>query len=267
MNKENETALERRLKRGLERLGLDADAETPYLLNLLGVKVEGIEFTKEHSEIAGVRTRDLLARLVEERCRVSPVVLYIEDLHWMDAASEALLARLVGGGGERPLLAVFTYRPGYAPPWGGQPNVTALALKPLSGNATGELLRARLGTDDLPAELARLVTEKAEGNPLFAEEIINYLSERGEIAKDAAANMALPVALENLLMARVDRLAEAPKNWLQVASVIGRGFDADIVGEVTGGDTQKIVAELERMELILGGGRDDGYRKSGAAPA
>ncbi len=57
----------------------------------------------------------------------------------------------------------------------------------MSANATGELLRARLGTDDVSAELARLVTEKAEGNPLFAEEIVNYLSERGEITEGAVA--------------------------------------------------------------------------------
>jgi tetratricopeptide (TPR) repeat protein len=71
--------------------------------------------------------------------------------------------------------------------------------------------------------------------------------------------MALPVSLENLLMARVDRLGESPKNWLQVASVIGRSFDADIVGEVAGGDTPKTVAELERMELIHEGERGEGY--------
>jgi predicted ATPase len=163
--KESETALERRLKRGLERLGLDADAEAPYFLNLLGVKVEGVEFTKEHSEIAGVRTRDLLARLLVERCRIAPVVLYIEDLHWMDAASETLLERLVNDAGERRLLIIFTYRPGYTPPWDGQANVTTLALKPLSAGATDELLRARLGTDDLPAELARLVAENPKAIP------------------------------------------------------------------------------------------------------
>jgi class 3 adenylate cyclase/tetratricopeptide (TPR) repeat protein len=258
-DKENESALERRLKRGLERLGLDADTDAPYLLNLLGVKVAGTEFTKEHSEIAGVRTRDLLARLVEERCRVSPVILYIEDLHWMDAASESLLARLIGETGDLPLLIICTYRPGYMPPWNGQPNVTALALKPLSTNATAELLQTRLGTDNLSTELMRLVTEKAEGNPLFAEEIANYLSERGDIKASTVANMALPVSLENLLMARVDRLDEGAKNWLQVASVLGRGFDIEVVGEIAGGDTQQIADELERLELIHTDQHVDGY--------
>ena len=257
--KENETALERRLKRGLERLGLDADAEAPYLSNLLGVKVEGAEFTKEHSEIAGLRTRELLARLLEERCRISPVVLHIEDLHWVDTASETLLAHLMQGAGDLPLLAIFTYRSGYTPPWDGETNVTALTLGPLSANATEELLRARLGTQDLSAELARLVTEKAEGNPLFAEEIVNYLSERGDIGDLAGAEVGLPVSLENLLMARVDRLDEGTKNWLQAASVIGRDFDAEIVGEVAGGDTGAIVEELKRMELVRGGERGGEY--------
>ncbi len=256
---ENDVALERRLKRGLERLGLDADAGAPYLLNLLGVKVAGTEFTKEHSEIAGVRTRELLARLVEERCRISPVILYIEDLHWMDAASETLLARLVGDASNLPLLIICTHRPGYTPPWNLQPNVTTLALKPLSAHATAELLRARLGTDNLSTELTRLVTEKAEGNPLFAEEIANYLSERGDINESAAPNTALPVSLENLLMARVDRLNESSKSWLQVASVIGRDFDVEVVGEVAGGDTQKIVDELERLELIHADRHVDGH--------
>ena len=125
----------------------------------------------------------------------------------------------------------------------------------MSANATGELLRARLGTDDVSAELARLVTEKAEGNPLFAEEIVNYLSERGEITEGAAANMALPVSLENLLMARVDRLDDAPKNWLQVASVVGRGFDGQTVGAVAGGEAEAIIPELERLKMVHEGER------------
>ena len=69
--------------------------------------------------------------------------------------------------------------------------------------------------------------------------------------------MALPVSLENLLMARVDRLEDAPKNWLQVASVIGRGFDGETVGAVAGGDSKAIIAELERMELIHSGERGE----------
>ena len=95
--------------------------------------MEGAEFTKEHSEIAGLRTRDLLVRLLEERCLISPVVLYIEDLHWMDTASEALLARLVSDAGERRLLTIFTYRPGYTPPWEGQSKCHGIGVQTFVG--------------------------------------------------------------------------------------------------------------------------------------
>jgi class 3 adenylate cyclase/tetratricopeptide (TPR) repeat protein len=261
--KEGEGALERRLKRGLERLGLNAEDEAPYLLNLLGVKVKGAAFTKENSEItkenseiAGLRTRELLARLVEERCNVSPVVLHVEDIHWIDAASEALLLRLMEDSRDLPLLAVFTYRSAYTPPWEGSPGSAKIALKPLSANMTEELLRARLGSDDVPAELTRLVAEKAEGNPLFTEEIINYLSERGELGADRAREIGLPVSLENLLMARVDRLGKEAKAWLQVAAVIGRHFDTQTVTEVAGGKGTTTIEELQRMELIRSGARD-----------
>jgi tetratricopeptide (TPR) repeat protein len=245
-------AVERRLKRGLEVLGLDPEAEVPYLLNLLGHAVSGDQFSREHAEVAGIRTRDLLQRLVTERCRMAPAVLHVDDLHWIDQASEALLARLVEDSGDLPLLLVFTYRPEYQPPWSAATMVTTLDLAPLSQGATEELLRHRLGVDDLPQTLARLVTEKAEGNPLFAEEIVNYLAERGSLDGNGDGAVGLPVSLENLLMARVDRLAEEPRTLLQAASVIGRQFALEVAGEVAGldGRTAASAAELQRLELV-----------------
>jgi class 3 adenylate cyclase/tetratricopeptide (TPR) repeat protein len=249
---ESGEAVERRLRRGLEVLGLDPDAEVPYLLNLLGHAVSGDQFSREHAEVAGIRTRDLLQRLVSERCRMAPAVLHVDDLHWVDQASEALLARLVEDSGDLPLLLVFTYRPEYRPPWIEAAAVTTLDLAPLSESATEELLRHRLGVDDLPQTLARLVTEKAEGNPLFAEEIVNYLAERDSLDGSGDGAVGLPVSLENLLMARVDRLADEPRTLLQAASVIGRRFALEVAGEVTGlnGRTAACGAELERLELV-----------------
>ncbi len=253
-----EAAIERRLRRGLEVLGLDADAGVPYLLNLLGLAVTGSEFSKEHAEIAGIRTRDLLYSLLMERAKVTPVILYIDDLHWLDSASESLLVRILKGAKSLPLLFLFTYRPEYTPPWTDVKALTTLELSPLSDNSTVELLCHRLGVDDLPEELTRLVTKKAEGNPLFAEEIINFLAERGEIEssenRDPAAqpDLSLPVSLENLLMARVDRLDVEPKRLLQAASVIGRNFNFEVAGEVAGldGNAAACVAELQRSELV-----------------
>jgi tetratricopeptide (TPR) repeat protein len=126
----------------------------------------------------------------------------------------------------------------------------------LSSTVTEALLRAQMGADDVPAKLVRLITDKAEGNPLFTEEIINYLSERGDLSEERAGEIGLPVSLENLLMARVDRLGEGAKAWLQVASVIGRNFDAEVVTGVAGGNGMTIIEQLQRMELIHSGNRD-----------
>ncbi|MDP6812206.1 MAG: AAA family ATPase [Alphaproteobacteria bacterium] len=251
-------AIEHRLSRGLEMLGLDPTEGVPYLLNLLGFDVTGIEFSKEHAEIAGIRTRDLLHRLLMEYARVTPVVMHIDDLHWLDSASEALLARMIEDAGDLPLFFLFSYRPEYRPPWAGAKTAKTLELSPLSTDSTAELLRHRLGVEDLPAELTRLVTEKAEGNPLFAEEIVNFLTERGVFDegedKDVApaAMVGLPVSLENLLMARVDRLDDEPRRLLQAASVIGRSFNHEIAGEAAGldGRAASCVAQLERLELV-----------------
>ncbi|MBL6945649.1 MAG: AAA family ATPase [Rhodospirillales bacterium] len=263
---ENSSSVERKLKRGLRILGIDAEDEAPYLQNLLGHRVDGAEFTKDHAEIAGIRTRNLLERMVVQRCQISPTVLFIDDLHWMDSASEALLFRLIENATTSPLLLIFACRPEYHPPWSCETKTAALNLTSLSPNSTEELLHHRLGVEDLPRTLVELVIEKSEGNPLFAEEIANYLVEQGGVSDDGNAHnvsdVALPVSLENLLMARVDSLEEGPKRLLQVASVIGRNFAVDLAGEVAGsnGQTSTFVAELERMELIRPANDAGGYQ-------
>ena len=86
---------ERKLRAGLETLGIAPDAPLPYLLNLLGFDSEVARLRKEDSEIVGIRMRDLLCELLRERCRQSPVILFIDDLHWIDSASEEVLIRIV----------------------------------------------------------------------------------------------------------------------------------------------------------------------------
>ena len=123
-----------------------------------------------------------------------------------------------------------------------------------------ELFRERLGVTELPEALTRVVIEKSEGNPLFAEEIANYLVEAGSLHADGeevsydpdAGDTVLPVTLENLLMDRFDRLAEGPRAALEAASVIGPRFSADLVSIVTGpdGNAAGHLVELERLELI-----------------
>jgi class 3 adenylate cyclase/tetratricopeptide (TPR) repeat protein len=252
----------RRLRAGLEIVGLDADEAVPHLLNLLGLHVEGRTFRKEDSELAGQRVRDILQRLLLERSRLSPVVLFIDDLHWIDPPSEDYLCWLADVESELPILAVCAYRPHYVPPWAERSNVTEIRLEPLPRGCALDILRHRFGTEDLPAELVRLVLSKAEGNPLFVEEVANYLVEKGcvrerdgRIEFDALSDDAgLPATLQNLLMERVDRLPDQSRSILRAAAVVGRRFPVDVVRLACGLERSAVeqrMRELERQELIF----------------
>jgi predicted ATPase len=137
------------------------------------------------SVLIGLRVRELLRELLEARCKLSPVVMVIEDLHWIDNASEDLLGKIVDSKAKLRLLLVTTHRPDYTPPWRDRPAVTNLLLERLAIGDIRHLVQARLNVDALPEGLARHLKEKAEGNPLFAEEIVSYLTERGILRRDS----------------------------------------------------------------------------------
>ena len=226
-------AVATRLARGLEVLGVGGEENVQYLLNLLGFAVGGSAFSKENAEAVGVRTRDLLLQLIEERCRASQVLLVFEDLQWIDRPSEALLARLLNQG--KGLMVICSYRPPYVPPWADAANAEVIRLAPLSDANTEALLRARLRNSELPRALTQLVVDKAEGNPLFTEEIAQLLTERGAIRQgasglefDAAAARTLPASLENMLLARIAQLDDDARSLLQAAAVVGRRFSLDV---------------------------------------
>ena len=251
---------ERRLKRGLETLGIEIEDTLPYLLNLLGHDVEDGVVKAIDSEAIGVRTRNALVTLLRKRRRVSPVILFIDDLHWMDHASEEILGRVCAEDMNLPLLLICAYRPGYAAPWRPREGAVEIRLDQLSNRGIEDLLKSRLDTDAVPDDLVDLVAERAQGNPLFAEEIIGYLRDKGAIATSESGIAyqaddigALPVTLENLLMDRFDRLAPGPRRALEAAAVIGTSFSPDLLGAavddgaVIGDDLE----QLERDGLIL----------------
>ena len=150
------------------------------LLHLLGLKVPDGALTGLDGVLIGLRTRELLQQLLEARCRLSPVVMVIEDLHWIDSVSEELLGKIVESEAKLRLLlldhatARNTCRLGSTERR--SPNYIWNRFP--SGDIR-RLVRARLGVWVLSEALVRQVAEKAEGNPLFAEEIVSFLIERG----------------------------------------------------------------------------------------
>jgi predicted ATPase len=265
---EAENEIGRKLEMGLTVLGLHSLQNVGLLLHLLGLKVPDGALTGLDGLLIGLRTRELLQQLLEARCRLSPVFMVIEDLHWVDSASEELLSKIIDSKVTLRLLLLTTRRPEYAPPWLGRAVVSKLLLEPLPIGDIRRLIRSRLGVEALPEQLAWQVAEKAEGNPLFAEEIVSFLSERGIVRTttgkldfDATAvATALPASVQSLLTARVDRLAQDDRALLQAASVIGRRFDPQLLAATIGlNDMDARLAAMQAFDLVHRERNSDDY--------
>jgi class 3 adenylate cyclase len=266
---EAESEVVRKLEMGLTVLGLHSPENIGLLLSLLGLKPPKGALAGLDGVLIGLRTRALLLSLLEARCRLSAVVLQIEDLHWIDSVSQEVLGKIVDGEAKLRLLILHTRRPEYEPPWREKPVAATLRLERLPAGEIRRLVQARLGVEVPPKALVRLVTEKAEGNALFAEEILSFLTERGvlrtigenvEFDTDAVG-AALPASVQSLLTARVDRLAPQDRAVLQAAAVIGRRFDPQLLAAAAdvGGDVDARLAAMRALDLVHSEGKSDEY--------
>jgi class 3 adenylate cyclase/tetratricopeptide (TPR) repeat protein len=191
----------------------------------------------------------------------NPLVLVVEDLHWADDALLDFLERLVEGAEGRDLLVVVTARPELLerrPGWGaGSARAETIALAPLGDQQTARLLGALLGRSVLPAEVQALLLERAGGNPLYAEELVRLLTDRGLLTGPGhlpgAADVPLPDTVQAVIAARLDTLAPERKALLQDAAVFGKVFwrgALAAMGGVGQAEVDADLAELERKELI-----------------
>ncbi len=249
----------RKLNAGLRGLELHTTENLGLLLNLLGLEPPEGSLAGLDGFLIGLRTRDLLPALLKAQRRASAVVLLLEDIHWIDGASEEMLGKLIEGGAQSDLLVIHTARPEYRPRWRGGRGVTTLALKPLTA-ATSDVCgdATRRG---VPARRAdQQVTERAAGNPLFGEEILSFLIEGGALRVasgkadfDAAiGESGLPASMQSLLAARVDRLPREDRALLQAAATIGRRFDPSLLSLVVepGDDVGAALQRLQAQDIV-----------------
>jgi len=229
---ESDTAgtIREKVRRSLEAVGMDAQESAPYLLQLLGVRDGTERLATLTPEAIKLRTLETLRRIALNASRQRPIVFVVEDLHWIDKTSEELFTALIGDlPGER-IMFVSTYRPGYPPPWIAKSYASQMALQPLSPEDSLAMIRS-LFPGEVYETLARLILEKAEGNPFFIEELCRTLEEHG----DVGTLPSVPGTIEQVLLARIERLPAEPKRLLQTASVLGREFSARLLGAIDEG--------------------------------
>ena len=246
----------------------------PYLASLLGVPLPAdLAARVQHLDAQAMGRQVLLAsrRFFERLATRQPLVLVFEDLHWFDQSSMELIEHLLPLVEKVPLLLCSASRPEAGTPAARLREVarqkhatryTEVVLAPLSAGDSEALLAGLLGTPDVPPHLHQLVLTKAEGNPLFVEEVVRSLAALGVLAKDetrgawrihrAVADVRIPHTIQGVIMARIDRLDDDVKQLLKLAAVVGRTFLYRVLGVLADADRDldRHLADLQNVELI-----------------
>lgn len=245
----DETASPETMRRAIDRAmaqnGLPAEAGS-WLLRLIGVVDRETALETIMPEGIKARTFEAVRLLLLRGAARQPVVILVEDVHWIDRTSEefltALAERLVGAA----LLFVATHRPGYRVPWMGHSYATQITLSPLTAAESALLVDSLPCAQSLDSETARAILRRGEGNPFFLEELARTMAER------VPGTDAIPDTVRRVIMARIDRLADAPKQLLQTASVLGREVPLALLRRIWNGpaDFDAELVELRRLEFL-----------------
>ena len=204
-------------------------------------------------------TLDAVKRLLFRESRAAPLVLVLEDLHWIDSETQALLDSLVESVPAAPVLLLVNYRPEYNHSWSGKTYYRQLRVNPLRPESAEELLRAVVGDGTGLASLKRLLIERTDGNPFFLEESVRTLVEIGALSgqrgaydlTEHARAIHVPTTVQALLAGRIDRLPPEEKRLLQAASVIGKDVPFALLQAINEeGDLRQGLAHLQAAEFL-----------------
>ena len=259
-------------KRVSELFGERAAEALPYLLHLAGVKLEGEQAEQLRILDGETLKRQILitiAQYFELLAQAQPTVAIFEDLHWTDPTSLEALERLLSVTDRAPLMLLLVSRlERELPSWQIKQKIetdfahryTEIILKPLSGSEQDRLVDNLLALADLPAQIRKLILDRAEGNPFYLEEIVRSLIDQGAILHDEQGwrlarniqDISIPDTLQGVLLARIDRLQEDVRRTLQLASVIGRSFLFRLLEAIAEAEQQldSHLAQLQRMDLV-----------------
>ena len=242
-------AIAGKVQGALHEVGLGIETSAPYLLQLLGVK-EGTEpLAVLTPEAIKTRTFETLRQMSLDGSQRRPLVFEIEDLHWCDNTSEDYLTWLVESMAGAAMLLLVTYRPGYRPPWLDKSYTTQIALRHLAPQDSMTVVRSARQYQAMPGPLEQMIITKAEGNPFFLEELTRAVLDRADVGTD----VTVPDTIQGVLMARIDRLPEAPKRLLQTAAVLGREIAPPLLEALWDGvqPLAPLLLDLTRQEFLF----------------
>jgi tetratricopeptide (TPR) repeat protein len=232
----------------LAALGGEAEEDVALVLQLLDLLPVVPETLGPHSpEARQARTFALLRYMISHAAQRQPLVLAVENVHWVDPTSEAWLGSLIERLGGMAVLLLTTARPGYRAPWGAHAAVTRLALPPLRAQDSQIIIEAVPGAAQLPVARRQQIVAYGAGNPFFVEELTWHAVEHG------LAATPVPETVHAVLAARIDQLPAEVKDLLQTAAVIGPEVPVPLlqaIAKLPEDALQRCLAHLQTTELL-----------------
>jgi DNA-binding winged helix-turn-helix (wHTH) protein/class 3 adenylate cyclase/tetratricopeptide (TPR) repeat protein len=236
------------LTQTLQAVGMSPEDSLPYLLQLLVGQTAVPLLAQLTPEAIKERTFAALCQFHLRSSQQRPLLLVVENLHWIDPTSEAYLASLVDRLIGTPILLLTSYRPGYRPPWMDKSYATQLSLPQLTREESVAVVRAILPAKPHTDAMVALIVAKAEGNPLFLEELAHAMREQD----NRDTSNPVPETIQAVLAARIEQLPESHRRVLRTAAVLGREVPLSLLAAVweEAGDITPHLHELMRLELL-----------------
>ncbi len=254
----SDTEIKKKVKKGLDLLKVEVKSTLPYILELLSVKDSGIDKQSMSSEAKRDHTLRSLKRILIKGSEMRPVILAIEDLHWIDNSSKEALNQLLDSIAGARVLLVLTYRPDFIPSWGVRSYISQINLSRLTNRESSDMAAHILDTEKISPDLIDLLAKKSEGIPFFIEEYIKYFRASKIIEKrddeyhlsEKMTDMTVPSTIQDVIMSKIDRLSELSKKVLETGAIIEREFGYELLNRVTGLTEQELLISLNALKDV-----------------
>ncbi len=239
---EEDTAdqIRNKLVKGLQVIKVEESKNLPYLLELLNIENNGVDLSFETPDLIKDGIIGTITTVSLKSAQVKPLIIIIEDLHWIDKSSEDWLAELLENIVDSRILLIFTHRPEYKNSWIKKPYYNQVNLNNLSNKESVLMLSILLNTDSVDENLERLVIERTRGIPYYIEEFVRSLIDlkilekkrnQYQLTKDSF-DVAIPSSVQDIIMTRIDALLARAKEVIRIASIIEREFSFELIHSV-----------------------------------
>ena len=256
---EDESSIKKKISEKVAQLNIQPSQILPPLYEILSLTGEDEKYFKLDGKQRRDKVFEAIRLLLIAESQIKPLIVTIEDLHWIDKTSEEFLSYLINGLGATRILLILLFRPEYNPIWSTKTYYSQVRVDQLSKKTSADLVQLIL-SGEVDASLGDFIVARTEGNPLFIEELTQNLVENGYITREEGryflslkpTDIQVPATIQGIIAARLDRLEGNLKKIMQTASVIGREFAFRILQAVATlkDDLKSSLLSLQDLEFI-----------------